>query len=97
MRFFAQQHNWTVQYMEVKRDADPNTGPEDFAARIGWDEEFLNSLLSLQLALDCDGFVGAMTSNWNRLIDELRSTVRCKHHRIFVDVVQNFHISHYGW
>lgn len=97
VRFFGQQRNWTVQYTEVKREADPNTGPEDFAAKIGWDEEFLNSLLSLQLALDCDGFVGAMTSNWNRLIDELRSTVRCRHHRVFVDVVQGFHISEYGW
>lgn len=98
VHFFTQLSNWRVQYTNVTRDAsDPNTGPEQFAARIGWDEEFLNSLLSLQLALECDGFVGAMTSNWNRLIDELRSTVRCKYHRVFVDVVQGFHVKDYNW
>lgn len=95
--FFAQLSNWTVQYTNVSRVQDPTVGPEDFAKKIGWDEEFLNSLLSLQLALECDGFVGDIESNWNRLIDELRSTARSKFHRHFVDVVQGFDIQNYSW
>jgi hypothetical protein len=51
-------------------------------------EEVLNSLLHLDLALQCDGFVGTLSSNWCRLIDELRSTVRCKAHAPYVDAQQ---------
>lgn len=101
VKFFAGLSNWTVEYTNVSRDAymDRTVGPEDFAAKIGWDEEFLNSLLSLQLATECDGFVGAMYSNWNRLIDELRSTVRCKYDVVsmFVDVNQGFNVTNFGW
>ncbi|KAG0576738.1 hypothetical protein KC19_5G104100 [Ceratodon purpureus] len=99
VRWFSNLSDWTVEYTNVSRDAykDRTVGPEDFAAQIGWDEEFLNSLLSLQLALECDGFVGAITSNWNRLIDELRSTVRCKHDHLYVDVVQGFDVTDYNW
>lgn len=95
--FFAQLSNWTVQYTNVSRVADPSVGPAAFARKIGWDEEFLNSLLSLQLALECDGFVGTLDSNWNRLIDQLRSTVGSKFHRFYLDVVQGFQVQDYNW
>jgi len=58
------------------------------AAKIGPYEEMLNSLVSLDLALQCDGFVGTLSSNWCRLIDELRATVRCKAHAPYLDAQQ---------
>lgn len=52
----------------------------------GYNEEFLDGLLNLDLALHCDGFVSSFLSNWARLIEELRSTVRCKAGSMYVDV-----------
>lgn len=52
----------------------------------GYHEEVLDGLLNLDLALQCDGFVSSFTSNWARLIEELRSTVRCKADAMLVDV-----------
>ncbi|XP_024387154.1 uncharacterized protein [Physcomitrium patens] len=101
--FFSKLDNWKVQYTTVSRVATdgnvthPNLALNNFASRYGWDEEFINSILNLQIALECDGFVGQLSSNWNRLIDELRSTVRCKYNQMYVDVVQGFNISNYFW
>jgi hypothetical protein len=58
---------------------------ENCGGRNGACAQVLNSLLSLELALECDGWVGAHYSHWNRLIDELRSTVRCKAHGVYLD------------
>lgn len=49
-------------------------------------EEMLDCLVTLDLQLSCDGFVASFSSNWARLIQELRSTVRCKAHKVFLDV-----------
>lgn len=49
-------------------------------------EELLDCLLNLDLSLSCDGFLASFYSNWARLIEELRATVRCKAHRVFYDV-----------
>lgn len=51
----------------------------------GRDEEWLNSLVSLSLALEADSWVLHMSSNWCRLVDELRSTVRCKASGLLID------------
>ena len=58
------------------------------AMKIGVDVEYIDSLVSLDLSLQCDGFVAAMVSNWGRLINELRSTVRCKADQPFYDPEQ---------
>lgn len=89
--------NWTVRWTNVSRVRDNSTSPALYVSLIGWDEEFLNSLLSLQLALECDAWVGMVSSNWNRLIDELRSTVRCKYDHLYMDVFHGFHIHDYDW
>jgi hypothetical protein len=52
----------------------------------GFSEEMLDCLLNLDLAISCDGFVGSFYSNWARLIEELRATVRCNAHKVLVDV-----------
>jgi hypothetical protein len=49
----------------------------------------LNSLLALDLAARCDGYVASIYSNWARLIDELRSTVRCKGGAAYLDLHYN--------
>jgi len=101
--FFSKLTNWTVLWANVTRISrnpnisDPNLALNNFASRFGWDEEFINSLLNLDIALECDGFVGQLGSHWNRLINELRSTVRCQYNRAYVDVLQGFSISNYFW
>jgi hypothetical protein len=49
-------------------------------------EEVLDCLLNLDLSLSCDGFVASFYSNWARLIEEMRATVRCKAQKVFTDV-----------
>jgi hypothetical protein len=46
----------------------------------------LSSLFNLLLALRADAWVGTLTSNWCRLIDELRSTVAAKAAGPYVNV-----------
>jgi hypothetical protein len=85
---------WQFDYTDVERYpacmASSHCGPIAHARRIGPEVEFLNSLVSLDLILSCDAFVGVMESNWVRLIDELRSTVRCKANRPFEDPERPF-------
>jgi hypothetical protein len=38
--------------------------------------------------VSCDAWIGTMTSNWCRLIDELRSTVGCAADAAYVDAAQ---------
>lgn len=37
-----------------------------YMAEIGYYEEVLNAMTNLDLALECDGFVGSIYSNWVR-------------------------------
>ncbi|PNH10363.1 hypothetical protein TSOC_002909 [Tetrabaena socialis] len=76
--------NWTVLHTDVPRYHE-KISPMDFAARTGVAEVVLNDLVSLELALQCDAWVGSLSSNWVRLIHELRSTVRCKADNLFFD------------
>ncbi|PNW74889.1 hypothetical protein CHLRE_12g505900v5 [Chlamydomonas reinhardtii] len=49
-------------------------------------ESMLNTLLELDLALECSGFVGSIDSHWVRLVDEMRSVVRCSADAPYIDV-----------
>lgn len=98
VEFFSGLSNWTVRWTNVDRQTrDFHGSTAQFAQLVGWDEDFLNSILSLQLALECNAWVGMISSNWNRLIDELRSTVRCKYDRPYVDVFVGSKIKDYDW
>lgn len=77
---------WLTSWVDMPRKPDRNTPNLVYMAQHGYAEEMLDSLLNLDLALQCDGFVGTFASNWGRLIDEMRSTVRCKAHKVFWDV-----------
>ena len=78
---------WDVQVTDVMREAFAMSSLAH-AAKVGPYEEMLNSLMNLDLALQGDGFVGTLSSNWCRLIDELRATVRCKAHSPYLDAQQ---------
>lgn len=97
VNFFSKVKKWNTRWTNVSRVSDSTISPTSFAARIGWNEEFLNILLSLQLALECDAWVGQISSNWCRLIDELRSTSRCKHDHLYYDVWSGTTITDYDW
>ncbi|GFR52993.1 hypothetical protein Agub_g15683 [Astrephomene gubernaculifera] len=78
---------WRTGYTAgVPRKPDRSRPNLSYMAEIGYYNEMLNSLLNLDLALECTGFVGSIYSNWVRLIDELRSTLRCKADAVFTDV-----------
>ena len=77
-----------ITFTGVKRYTDRNTSPMQWAAEIGRSSEMLNSLTSLDLSLQCDAFVVTLSSNWCRLIDELRATVRCKADHPLLDAQQ---------
>lgn len=77
---------WRAAYVKgVPRKPDRGKSNLMYMAEIGYYEEVLNGLHNLHLALHCDGFVGSIYSNWVRLIDELRSTIRCKADAVFID------------
>lgn len=86
--FFKGLPDWNVTFTRVKRYTDKNKSPMGWAAEVGRSSEMLNSLTSLDLSLQCDAFVMTLSSNWCRLIDELRATVRCKADHPFLDAQQ---------
>ena len=86
--YFEQLSQWNTSYTNVPRKPDTHKSTPAYAKEIGPANEMLNSLINLDLALQCEGFVGTLTSNWCRLIDELRSTVRCKADKLYVDAQQ---------
>ena len=96
VQHFKQLLNWTILTLHVPRPADKSS-PLAFARQIGPDEEMLNSLVNLDLALDCSAWVGTIRSNWNRLIEELRSTVRCKADLVYIDAFSGWDVSAYEW
>lgn len=77
--------NWTVLYTDVQRYHSTTTSPMDFATEHDVRQVAASDFSSLLLTLQCSGWVGSLSSNWVRLIHELRSTVRCKAHLPFYD------------
>ena len=45
-----------------------------YLTSIGVDNSVGSSFANLLISSECDYFVGVLASNWNRLIDERRST-----------------------
>ncbi|KAL6758822.1 hypothetical protein V8C86DRAFT_2586059 [Haematococcus lacustris] len=97
-RYFITQSVVPVYATNVTRfPANTSYSPMDHAQRIGPHVEFINALLSLELSFSGNGFVMAMTSNWGRLINEMRSTIQCKAHYPFVDPEQPHGITKLDW
>eukprot|EP00959_Pyramimonas_sp_CCMP1952_P073166 1529465-Pyramimonas_sp.AAC.1 len=39
---------------------------------------FVDAWLNMLMAIQCDAYIGTLSSSWNRMLDSLRSTVGCK-------------------
>ena len=88
--FFQALPAWNTSFAEVPRKPDATKSTLAYTAEIGPGNEMLNSLINLDLALQCDAFIGTLSSSWCRLIDELRSTVRCKADKLYLDAQQAY-------
>eukprot|EP00882_Tetradesmus_deserticola_P020017 GHRQ01021569.1.p1 GENE.GHRQ01021569.1~~GHRQ01021569.1.p1 ORF type:complete len:150 (-),score=25.84 GHRQ01021569.1:688-1137(-) len=75
LAYFTNSSRWLTSYTYMKEE---ESGGRD-------DTEYLRSLLNLDLSLQCDGFAGSFFSNWQRLIVEMRVTVRCRANAVYVD------------
>eukprot|EP00434_Breviolum_minutum_P010870 symbB.v1.2.009583.t1/scaffold611.1/size181545/6 len=75
---------WKVMYTKAKRSNDDSwmKMSKDADAR----QEVLNALVNLELALEADGWICTLLSNWCRLIDELRQTVAMKAGRPYLSL-----------
>ena len=62
--YFKGLQGWNVSYTHVQRKPDVHKSTIDYTREIGASTEMLNSLVNLDLALQCDGFVGTLSSNW---------------------------------
>ncbi|KAG2450959.1 hypothetical protein HYH02_004231 [Chlamydomonas schloesseri] len=82
--FFQGLTNWTVLLTHVERYHE-EVSPMEFAAARDLGTVVLNDFVNLDLALQCDAWVGLLSSNWVRLIHELRSVYRCKADNLFYD------------
>jgi hypothetical protein len=67
------------------------------ARRVGVAEEFFNSLVALELAIECDAFIGTLSSNWSLMIDALRATVACNALPMYYDVSKAEDESQFAW
>lgn len=66
---------WDIFYCEVKR---PNVDVFAQMKNKGVTTEVLEAFLNLELSLEADAWVCTLSSNWCRLIDELRMTIAGK-------------------
>lgn len=88
---------WELAFTDVPRlDDDPDMTTRLYAETIGPTTEMLNSLVNLDLALQASAWIGTLSSNWCRLIEELRATVGCAAHLPYVDAVQGFPFEYLG-
>ena len=89
--YFRANKTWETVYVVVDREdfrQKTDMTPLQHGYNIGVANEMINSVLNLDLAVECDAFVGQFNSNWVRLIDELRATTRCKANLPYMDVDQ---------
>lgn len=81
-----------TQALQVLYTAVPRYSPTDHlspmkhAQTVGRSREILNNLVNLELAGECDGFIGQIGSNWVVLINDFRSSFACKARRPFLRV-----------
>lgn len=66
--------NWTFLYTNNTRQKDLTTSMQDYTLQVGETELTVLSFANLIISSECDYFIGALGSNWNRLINELRLT-----------------------
>lgn len=87
-RFFTNltQQGWQLSYVDFRRPDILRT--RNYYDTVGNAKAMFLYLLNLDLLMACDAFVAPVNSNNARLVDELRSTSRCKADAVFVDPEQ---------
>ena len=81
-------------YMNVSR-SDKRMPLMELGKKLGWKEIVLESLLNLQLLMESEGLICTWTSNWCRLVDEMRITVAAKVDDLSLEV--NKHCPSFNW
>lgn len=89
VKHFLGLKHWKTSYLDIPRKPDHTKTTVEYAKELGPAHDMIHSMINLDLALQCDAWVGTLSSNWCRLIDELRSTVRCKAHGVYWDAQQD--------
>ena len=84
--------DWRIDFTHNER---ANLPLYQLLEKFGGVNEMLNSLMNLDLALKCSGFVCALGSNWCSLIDELKSTSGGKAGQPYVNLGFGHHGSEY--
>eukprot|EP00271_Cylindrocystis_brebissonii_P020754 TRINITY_DN7023_c0_g1_i1.p1 TRINITY_DN7023_c0_g1~~TRINITY_DN7023_c0_g1_i1.p1 ORF type:complete len:339 (-),score=40.67 TRINITY_DN7023_c0_g1_i1:102-1058(-) len=66
--------NWTIFYPEYPRQKGRGIVMNDYEKQLGVSNLTLFSFVNLRIAVECDYFIGALGSNWPRLLNEMRMT-----------------------
>eukprot|EP00271_Cylindrocystis_brebissonii_P004167 TRINITY_DN15717_c0_g3_i1.p1 TRINITY_DN15717_c0_g3~~TRINITY_DN15717_c0_g3_i1.p1 ORF type:complete len:535 (-),score=79.61 TRINITY_DN15717_c0_g3_i1:220-1824(-) len=66
--------NWTFFYTHFRRQGVQGMYMNQFEDTVGVAHLTMTSFVNLRLAAECDYFIGALGSNWPRLLNELRMT-----------------------
>mmetsp|Transcript_88107 Transcript_88107/g.282719 ORF Transcript_88107/g.282719 Transcript_88107/m.282719 type:complete len:532 (+) Transcript_88107:865-2460(+) len=85
---------WSLTYMNVTR-VQKRMQLMDLRALLGAKEAVMESLLNLHLLLEADALICTWTSNWCRLVDELRMTVAMKANHLSLEI--NKHCPRFNW
>mgnify|MGYP002803400116 FL=1 len=81
-------------YMNVSR-LSKRTALMKLTKKLGAKQVVMESLLNMQLLMESDAFIGTWTSNWCRLVDEMRMTVAMKASHLSLEV--NKHCPRFNW
>eukprot|EP00933_Yihiella_yeosuensis_P015469 TRINITY_DN13480_c0_g1_i1.p1 TRINITY_DN13480_c0_g1~~TRINITY_DN13480_c0_g1_i1.p1 ORF type:complete len:464 (-),score=91.78 TRINITY_DN13480_c0_g1_i1:145-1356(-) len=85
---------WKVTFMNVTRIVK-RMPLMNLRAKLGAKQAVMESLLNLQLLMESDAFVCTWTSNWCRLVDEMRLTVGMKADHMSLEI--NKHCPSFNW
>lgn len=86
--------HWKVAFMNVSR-IQQRMPLMRLRKRLGPKQTVLESLLNMQLLMESDAFVCTWTSNWCRLVDEMRMTVAQKANHLSLEIKK--HCPSFNW
>lgn len=101
LHHFQANASWAVHAVKQDRwhestHGDFNSSWPQHARDHGPLNHVLHALVDITFALQCDGWVLTLSSNFGKVIDMLRSTVACKAGGLFVDAVQGGRPTDFG-
>merc|ERR1712217_77674 len=87
-------NGWTVAYMNVTR-LQKRMSLMKLQKKMGPKQMVMESVLNLESLMQSDGFICTWTSNWCRLVDEMRMTVAMKADHLSLEVSK--HCPSFNW